>query len=837
MKEILHKIENYCIEDLMGDSFGAYAKYIIQDRAIPDVRDGLKPVQRRIMYAMYKNRNTYEKPYLKAAATVGDVIGKYHPHGDTSVYDALARMSQDWKQRYLLVDFKGNNGSIDGDSPAAYRYTETRLSKLANEILKDLDKNTVLMAPTFDDARLEPTVLPARFPNLLVNGTTGISAGYATNIPPHNLGEIIDAVIKRIDNPNCRLETLMEIVKGPDFPTGGTVFGKSGIRSAFETGRGKVVVRSKYEVIKNKGKEQIVITEIPYDVNKQVLVSKIADIKIDKKIDGIAEVSDLSDIDGLKIVIDLKAGVDSQIIINYLLKNTDLQASYNYNMVTIVNRRPKLLGLLGIIDAYIAHQKEVVTNRSKFDLAAKERELHVLEGLIKALDILDEVIKAIRASKNKSDAKINIEKMFGFTEVQAEYIVMLQLYKLTNTDVAEVIDRCEQLRKEIAVLKSILESEEVLLKVIKHELKSIKKDFELPRMTSLEDEIEDIKIDVTSMIARENVVVVVTNEGYIKRVSTKSYASSREEETTLKPGDYVKGWYELTTLDNVLVFTNLGNYLYIPVHVIPEAKWKELGKHVSNVISLAADEVVIGSLVLSESNKREEIILASKNGLIKRSVLEDFIVSRYSKPMTAMKLKEDDSLISVGIATKEVLMISAGGNYLRYLSEEIPLVGVKASGVKGMNLKDDYLTNAMCIDKNHEYLNIITNNKTAKRVKIVDLAQISRAKKGNQILKRVKTNAYLVQNAYLTCARDEIGIKSDSEIKVLKNSEIAIMDTASTGSTLSKYPIDDCFVVSELVTYLSKKETIQKEEVIQDDNRNVEIEELTIDNFLDDFKI
>jgi len=839
MNEILTKIENHCIEDLMGDSFGAYAKYIIQDRAIPDVRDGLKPVQRRILYAMFKNKNTIDKPYMKAAKTVGAVIAEYHPHGDTSVYDALARMSQEWKQRYLLIDFKGNNGSIDGDQPAAYRYTETRLSKLANEILKDLDKSTVLMAPTFDDARLEPTVLPARYPNLLVNGTTGISAGYATNIPPHNLGEIIDAVIKRIDNPNCRLDTILEIVKGPDFPTGGTVYGKSGICQAFETGRGKVIVRSKYEIVKIKGKEQIVITEIPFEVNKQVMVSKISEIMIDKKIDGIAAVSDLTDINGLKIIIELKSGANSELVINYLLKNTDLQASYNYNMVAIVNRRPKLLGIMAILDAYITHQKEVVINRSKFDLAAKERELHVLEGLLKALDILDAVIKTIRGSKNKSDAKINIEKEYGFTEIQAEYIVMLQLYKLTNTDVEEVTERTSQLKKEIAALKSILESEDVLLKVIKHELKSIKKEFEQPRITMVEDEIEDIKIDVASMIARENVMVIVTNEGYIKRVSTKSYSSSKEEDTLLKPGDYVTGFYELSTLDTILVFTNLGNYLYVPVHVIPEVKWKDLGKHISNTVTLSADEKIIGSVVLTEDNKNEEVILFSKNGLVKKSMLETFIVSRYSKPMVAMKLKDGDELVNISIKTEKVLMISENGYYLQYNSEEIPLVGVKASGVKGMSLKDDRLVAGYSINSQHEYLNIVTNNKTSKRVKLADLANITRAKKGNQIIKKVKTNVYLVQNAYLTNSRDEIGLKSDSEVKLMKNSEISIMDTVSTGSIISKYNIDDSFILCGLVSYLkNKRDKVVNVEVKEEIKTSVKIqEEITIDNFINDFKL
>ena len=583
MDNVLKRIEDYALEEIMGERFASYAKEIIQDRAIPDVRDGLKPVQRRILYAMHKAGNTYDKKYIKSAATVGDVLGKYHPHGDSSVYDAMVRMSQWWKQNTPLIDMKGNNGSMDGDPAAAYRYTEARLAKISNELLCDLDKDTVKFAPNFDDRLLEPTVLPAKFPNLLVNGTMGISAGYATNIPPHNLGEVIDATIKRIDSPNCYLDTILDIVKGPDFPTGGIACGIDGIREAFKTGKGKVIVRSKYAIVKEKGKEKIVITEIPYDVNKAILVNKIDGIRIDKKIEGMAEVRDESDREGLRIVIDLKAGANAQVILGYLFKNTDLQISYNYNMVAIVNRVPKTLGILEIIDAYINHQREVITKRTKFELAKNEKEMHIVEGLIKCLSILDEVIKVIRASKNKSDAKNNLVKEFGFTIEQAEAIVTLQLYRLTNTDVLELEERMEKLAKLIEGLKAILSDEEVLKYVMKKELKLIKKEYETPRKTKIEENIQEIKIDAKEMIPKENVLVVVTNEGYVKRVSAKSYAASTED-TTLKPGDYITGLYECTTLDTLVVFTSFGNYLYVPVYKIPEVKWKELGKHINNVV-------------------------------------------------------------------------------------------------------------------------------------------------------------------------------------------------------------------------------------------------------------
>ena len=620
MNEILKRIYDYSLEDIMGERFGNYAKEIIQDRAIPDARDGLKPVQRRILYAMYKAGNTHEKGYIKCAATVGDVLGKFHPHGDSSVYDAMVRMSQWWKQNHILVDIHGNNGSMDGDSAAAYRYTEARLAKISSELLKDLDKNTVNWAPNFDDRFMEPTVLPAKFPNLLVNGANGISAGYATNIPPHNLGEVIDATIKRIESPNCRLDTILEIMKGPDFPTGGIACGKQGIIDAFTNGRGKVIVKSKTEFTKEKGKEQIVITEIPFDVNKANLVNKIDAIRIEKKIEGMAEVRDESDREGLRIVIDLKAGANKEMILNYLLKNTDLQISYAYNMVAIINKRPMTLGVLGLLDAYIEHEREVIVKRTQFDLNHAKKRLEIVEGLIKMVSILDDVIKTIRASENKADAKVNLMNKFGFTEIQAETIVNLQLYKLTNTDVVAIEEERKNLLLIIKSLEAILSDEEKLKHVMKEELRKIKKEYATERKTQIQDEVEEIKIDTTSMIPKEDCIVVVTSEGYIKRVSKRSYTAT-DGDTGLKDGDYVTGLYELNTLDTLLVFTDLGNYLFIPVHDIPELKWKDLGKHISNIIKIDPGENIIYSLPVTDFEKEEYITMVSKNGMIKRSVL------------------------------------------------------------------------------------------------------------------------------------------------------------------------------------------------------------------------
>ena len=827
MQEILKRIEDYALEEIMGERFASYAKEIIQDRAIPDVRDGLKPVQRRILFAMYKAGNTYDKKYIKSAATVGDVLGKYHPHGDYSVYDAMVRMSQWWKQNTPLIDMKGNNGSMDGDPAAAYRYTEARLAKISNELLGDLDKNTVNFAPNFDDRLLEPTVLPAKFPNLLVNGAMGISAGYATNIPPHNLGEIIDATIKRIDSPNCYLDTILDIVKGPDFPTGGIACGIDGIRDAFKTGKGKVIVRAKYEITKEKGKEKIVITEIPYDVNKAMLVNKIDGIRIDKKIDGMSEVRDESDREGLRIVIDLKAGANADLILGYLFKNTDLQISYNYNMVAIVNRVPKTLGILEMLDAYIAHQREVITLRTKFDLATYEKRMHIVEGLIKCLSILDEVIKVIRASKNKADAKNNLVEKFEFTLEQAEAIVTLQLYRLTNTDVLELQEEMAKLAKLIEGLKAILSDEEVLKYVMKKELKLIKKEYETPRKTKIEEIATEIKIDAREMIPKENVVIVVTNEGYVKRVSAKSYAGSTED-TTLKPGDFVTGLYECTTLDILVLFTSFGNYLFIPVYKIPEAKWKELGKHVNNVIMMSTGEEVVSSFIY---NKNDIYVLASKNGMIKRTNASDFEVARCSKPMVAMKLKEGDSLIDVHKDLGNIILVTENGYYLNYQSEEVPMVGAKASGVKGINLKEDVVKNMVSYNETSEYLTMFTDNKTAKRVKISDLETHSRAKKGSLLLKKTKTVTYKVLNAFATNSRDLILTKADSDINIFKNSDIAIMDLASTGSNISKYKLDKASIVA------IKEKVEAKEEKKEEETLKKEPKKLSMADFIDDFKL
>lgn len=824
-EEVIEKIFDYTLEDIMGERFGSYSKYIIQDRAIPDARDGLKPVQRRILYSMYKEKNTYDHGYRKSAKTVGDVIGNYHPHGDSSIYDAMVRMSQPWKTRLPYIDMHGNNGSIDGDSPAAYRYTEARLSKISNEMVKDIDKNTVEFAPNFDDTTVEPTVLPAKFPALLVYGAQGISAGYATNIPPHNLGEVIDATIYRIDHPECSLEDLMQYIKGPDFPTGAIVEGIGGIKDAYTTGRGKINIKSKYTFEEEKGKLSLVITEIPFETNKALLVKKIDDIRIDKKIDGIVEVRDESAAD-IRIVIDLKKTANKDLIVNYLLKNTDMQISYNFNMVSIVNRRPKLLGLAASLDAFIAHQRDVVKRRTEFDLAHAKARYHIVEGLIKCISILDEVIKVIRASKNKQDAKDNLVKEFEFTPEQAEAIVVLQLYRLTNTDVVALENEKASLEKIIAGLTSILGSEAVLKSVMKKDLRDVRDSYDTPRITEIKDEITEIKIDTTAMIPKEDVVVLVTKDGYIKRTSFRSYTASNPEDITIKENDYIIGLYEMNTTDTLLVFTTAGNYLHIPVHIIPDLKWKDMPKHVSNLIEMTSGESVVAAIPAYNFETEKNIVIATHDGMIKRSKLKDFKLLRYSKETSCMKLKDNDYVIAAFTEDKPCLFLTTDTGYgLSFKTEEVPVVGVKASGVKAIKLKDDNLVSINQYSQTEdEFISIITTKGTGKRVRLNEFELSTRTRRGLLVIREVKTNPYKILKTFITDSKNYIGLKN-SDINIIKLTELPISDRHSIGSQLTKHNLTDAFQESILVRITKEQIDLIDEKVIEEKDVVVEKEE------------
>lgn len=807
--EVLGKIYDYTLEEIMGDRFGQYAKDIIQNRAIPDVRDGLKPVQRRILYAMFRDKNTYEKAHKKSATAVGNVMGHYHPHGDSSIYEAMVHMSQWWKQNECYIDMHGNNGSMDGDGAAAMRYTEARLSKISGELLADIDKDTIEWAPNFDDTLYEPIVLPAKYPNLLVNGAKGISAGYATEIPPHNLGEVIDATIKRIDSPNCHLDTILDIVKGPDFPTGAIVEGKKQIIEALTTGRGKVIVRARYDIEDVKGKKQIIIHEIPFEVNKALLVKKIADIIYDKKIDGMTEVRDESDREEkVRIVIDLKKDANVDNIINYLFKNTELQINYSYNMVAIVNRRPMVVGVVDVIDAYIKHNREVIIRRTNFDLAHAKARMHIVEGLIRALSILDEIISIIRKSKNKADSIANLEKTFEFTHEQADAIVSLQLYRLSNTDVAVLEEEYNNLLLTIKQLEEILSSEDKLRLVMKEELRSIKKEYATPRKTTIKDEVTEIKIDTMAMIPKEDCVVSITKEGYVKRVSLRSYSAS-DDMTTLKDGDYLLGLYQMNTMDTVLLFTDLGNYLYIPVYELPDVRWKDLGKHISNIIKISDDEKIIAAYPVTNFDKDMYITLFSANGMVKRTALSEFKVQRYTKPITCMKLKDEDKVISVEFKNGEYVFISTHNGYgLKYKTEEIPVTGLRSSGVKSISLKNDIVVSAH-IYNDEEMLAVITSKHTAKRVRLSEFEVTSRARKGVLMVRDVKTNPYYIFATFIVNNKIKLMYKTKEDIIEVKVTEFPITDRYSTGSQFTKQTIFDIFIQKEL------------EVVGQDDDNNI----------------
>ncbi|MFF2445776.1 DNA topoisomerase IV subunit A [Neobacillus sp. NPDC058068] len=782
------KFRDLPLEDVIGDRFGRYSKYIIQERALPDARDGLKPVQRRILFAMHVEGNTFDKGFRKSAKTVGNVIGNYHPHGDSSVYEAMVRMSQDWKVRNVLVQMHGNNGSVDGDPPAAMRYTEARLSAISAELLRDIEKQTVEFIPNFDDTAKEPTVLPAMFPNLLVNGSTGISAGYATDIPPHHLGEIIDGVIMRMDKPDVSVDELMTIVKGPDFPTGGIIQGIDGIKKAYETGKGKIIVRSKADIEEVRGgRQQIVVTEIPYEINKANLVKKIDEFRLDRKVEGISEVRDETDRTGLRIVIELKKDADAAGVLNYLYKNSDLQVTYNFNMVAIHKKRPTLMGLRELLDAYIEHQKDVVTKRSEFELnKAKERQ-HIVEGLMKALSILDEVIATIRASKDKRDAKDNLIAKFAFTELQAEAIVSLQLYRLTNTDITALRQESDELAKKIEELTSILESEKKLLSVIKKDLKEVKKRFADERRSKIEAEIEELKINLEVTVPSEDVIVTVTKHGYVKRTSGRSYAASNGQDPAMKDSDRLLAQLDMNTQDVLLLFTNKGNYLYCPVHELPDIRWKDLGQHVANIIPIERDEEIIQAIPVKDFETEAFIVFVTKNGMVKKTELKAYKAQRYSKPLVGINLKDDDQVIDVHLTdgTKEVFLITHFGYSLWFHEEEISIVGVRAAGVKGINLKDsDFVVGGkiLTLDKN-ETIVIATQRGAVKRMKLKEFEKATRAKRGVVILRELKANPHRITGFVIAADEDVLYIQTDKGyIEVLKTAEIHFSDRYSNGS-------------------------------------------------------
>ena len=801
------------IEDLVGERFGRYSKYIIQERALPDARDGLKPVQRRILYGMYKEANFFNKPYLKSAKTVGIVMGNYHPHGDSSIYDAMVRLSQSWKMNHLLVDMHGNNGSMDDDPAAAMRYTEARLSKLGQSMLLDLDKDTVYFAPNFDDSELEPTVLPTPFPNLLVNGATGIAAGYATNIPPHNLSEVVQATIYRLNNPSCTLEDLMQFVKGPDFPSGGIVQGLSGIKDAFKNGKGRVVIRAKTKIETFSNMHQIIVDELPFEVNKSNLVKKIDEIRLNKDLDSIAAVRDESDRNGLRVVVDVKKDSDPEVVLNYLLKNTDLQVYFNYNVVAIVNKRPEQMGLSQMIDAYIAHREEVVVNRLTYIKNRLNARIHILEGLIKAVDVMDEIIKIIRSSKNKSESKQGIIDAFSFTDAQAEAIVTLQLYRLSSTDVNVLQDEYKRLSKELNEVSGILSSKPLLIQLIVKELQEVNHEFGNKRRSEIQDQVEEIELDKTDLITNEDVKVAVSRQGYIKRVSLRSFNMSESDMPGLKESDQLIGSLEVEILDTLLLFLSDGSYIYLPVYEIGEHRWNDLGSHISNYVKGTQGLSVVSAIITKDFDSAAWIVSVTKSGKIKKSKIDQYEALRYSSTIVNMNVK-DDEVVSSFVAYEEdnIYIQTKEGFYMMYHNQEVSATNLRTQGIIALNLgKDDEVVSALAISSEDQYLTVINENSGMKRVKVSDLELFRRNTKGERIFKQTPSNPQSVKVVRkLDIDKNLVIVNETSES--IPVTEISIMTKDQSFSRPLKVK-KGWYVISEIERLLFKVEKRINEQI------------------------
>ncbi|OMF33778.1 DNA gyrase subunit A [Paenibacillus sp. FSL H8-0548] len=793
------------LEEIVGDRFGRYSKYIIQDRAIPDVRDGLKPVQRRILYAMYDSGNTPDKQYRKSAKTVGDVMGNYHPHGDSSIYEGMVRMAQPWKMGHPLVDGHGNWGSQDDDPAAAMRYTEARLSPIAMELLRDIEKRTVQFKDNFDNTTKEPVVLPSRYPNLLVNGTSGISAGFATEIPPHNLREVINACIALMGSPDLTLEELMTYVKGPDFPTGGIIMGEEGIKDAYATGKGRIYIRAKTAIEDMRGgKTQLVITEIPYQVVKSRLVTAMENIRLEKKVEGIAEVRDESGRNGLRIVVEFKKDADAQGILAYLFKKTDLQVAYSFNMVAIVNKTPMQLGLKQILSAYIEHQKEVVTFRTKYDLEKAEDRAHVVEGLVKALNILDEVIAAIKASKNRADAQDNLVAKFGFTARQADAILTLQLYRLTNLEINTLEKELKEAMKKIAYFKSILASEKKLLGVIKDELLEIQTKYGIDRRSDLRGEVEELKVNLEVLVTPEDVLVTLSRDGYVKRTSMLSFTRSGGElqNAGVKDGDFVTDLLSVNTIDNLLLFTRKGQYYLLPVHQIPEFKWKDTGTAIVNVVAIPKDDAIVSVIPIKDIlASTASLVFVTKRGQVKRTELKEYATTR-STAVAACKVSDGDEIIRVVLSdsSKQIMLITKLGMSIRFAETEVNSMGRVASGVRGIQLKDgDELIAAEWVAEDEGEVLVITDIGFAKRTLLLDYPIQGRGGKGVQTFefkegKRVRPNGAALVTAYY--CKEAMNI-------------VAITSSGAKLSAISeKAPIEERKAIGKLLFPLEKNDVI-----------------------------
>lgn len=821
-------IHDMSFESLMEDRFGRYAKYIILDRALPDVRDGLKPVQRRILYAMAVDGNIPSKPYRKSAKTVGLVIGNYHPHGDSSVYEAMVRMSQPWKNNHMLVDMQGNNGSIDDDPAAAMRYTEARLSPYGLELTVGLNEDTVDFIDNFDDTQLEPTVLPGWLPNLLVNGATGIAAGYATNIPPHNIDEIIDALILRINQPTCDVDDILEVCSGPDFPTGGIIINKDEIKNYFIHGKGKLMLRATMSVVTKKNLQQIIISEIPYEVIKSNMVRKIDDLCANKSLEGFLDVRDESDRNGLRIVVDVKADADIEIMKALLYKHTDAQVYYSVNLVGIDQRQPKQMGMIQVLDSILAHHREVIVRQSKYRIHKLQTRIHIVEGLIKAISILDEVIALIRASNNKSDAKDALKEAYDFSEEQAEAIVSLRLYRLTNTDIVALKEEFALGVNQIEYYQSLLDSPALLNSVLIEKLRELKTTFHQKRRSVIKGEVKEVVIEKTQLMSNERVWISVSEDGYIKRVSLRSLNASTGP-SGYKENDRPIGESECDLLDTLVLVLSDGYYAYVPIYEMSESKYKDIGEHFSSIVKHDANVKVIAGFIIHDFNNPASIVLISKNGFIKQTSLNDFQLTRFTKTSMAMKVDKNDEVVAAFAIQQqhEVALLSKEGYMVQYDIAQIPSSSTKSKGVKAMNLsKNDEIVDGIALNEHDEFILIMTHQHTLKRIRIHDVRQGNRPYKGDKIAKTVKSNPANMVVAFSG--------GSSSYVQVVNHEHTTLwfkdVPIKTKESTFSKAPIEQSFkaikgleVIDSVLFDDQKTQEVIKEEELEDNNEHVEL--------------
>ena len=809
------------LEEIMGERFGRYSKYIIQERALPDARDGLKPVQRRILYAMFHDGNTFDHQHRKSAKTVGLVIGNYHPHGDSSIYGALVNMAQKWSTRYMLVDGHGNFGSVDGDGAAAMRYTEARLSRISMEMLADINKNTVDFVPNFDETEKEPVVLPSRFPNLLANGTSGIAVGMATNIPPHNLRELIAAVIKIIDNQieegrDTSIEELMEIVKGPDFPTGATILGKTGIEEAYRTGKGKIRVRAVTDIeTMPNGKSRIVVTEIPYLVNKARLIEKIADLVKDKRVDGITDLRDESNREGMRICIELRRDVNANIVLNQLLKHTQLQDTFGVNMLALVNNEPKVLNLHQMLTYYLDHQKDVVTRRTKYDLNKAEERAHILEGLLKALDYIDEVIRIIRGSKNVAEAKASLMERFELSDAQAQAIVDMRLRALTGLEREKLLNEYQELEKRIAELRAILADENKLLTVIREEIQIIADKYGDDRRTKIG--YDEFDMSAEDLIPDEDVVVAMTNLGYIKRMSSDNFKSQNRGGKGIKgmqtiEEDYIEELLMTTTHHYMMFFTNTGRVYRLKAYEIPEAGRTARGTAIVNLIQLQPGEKITATVPMREFDEDKFLFMATKNGMVKRTPMKEYENVR-KNGLQAIVLREDDELIEVKATdnTEDIFLVTKKGMCIRFHETDVRITGRVSMGVIGMKFEPGDEVIGMQMASQGESLLVVSQYGLGKRTPIEEFTSQFRGGKGVRCYRITDKTGDLVGAKLVDESRQIMLITNEGIIIKMKVNTISVIGRNTSGVKLMDIDPESGVVVASIAKVRESSEDEDEE--------------------------